>query len=137
MKEGKRPPSLGRRAFEANVYVDENGLRFDDSGIWADDQNGLLQLVMRDGDLVETTPGMFAALDRWELIDFNDRGEVLIRGVVDNFIGVYVATPNPIPEPAGVVLAMAAIGMVVLAAIGRNAGLKMKATTSRRTPDAT
>jgi hypothetical protein len=78
----------------------------------ADAESGELQLVIREGDLVETKLGVFEPIDldnlHSELSGFNDQGEVLFTA----HDGVYIATLSPVPEPATVVIAL--IGGFVL-----------------------
>jgi hypothetical protein len=109
--------SLGRLAFKAR-FNDEHG-SWSEGGFWAEDENGNLQLLLRSGDLVETGTGEFAAvaMDSWDIADFNERGEVLLRANIDGFVSVYVATLEAVPEPATFVLAIIGAAAMALLAL--------------------
>jgi hypothetical protein len=106
-----RANAHGQRVYSAELQNDDDNTN-NDRGIWADDENGVLQLVIREGDLVETKLGVFEPIDLdnlyLELGGFNDKGEVLFTA----HDGVYIATLSPVPEPATVVIAL--IGGFVL-----------------------
>jgi hypothetical protein len=106
-----RTNSFGRRAYLAQLRDDDSNWN-NNVGIWAEDENGDLQLVIRAGDLIETRPGLFEPVvfdDVYsDLHGFNDHGQVLFT----NHDGVYVATVSAIPEPATIVVAF--VGMLVL-----------------------
>ena len=75
-----------------------------DTGIWAEDPDGLLTLVAREGDLLEVAPGdqrTFAFLnlilgsggEDGKSSGFNDQGEVAFQALfTDGASGVFVAT---------------------------------------------
>jgi hypothetical protein len=109
--------SLGQRAFLVNLENDDDNPH-NDRGIWADDEHGVLQLVIREGDLVETSRGLLEPLDLENLYSqlhgFNDRGEILFTA----HDGVYVATVSAIPEPGTLVLTIAS-GVILLWIAGR------------------
>ncbi len=106
-----RANSRGQRVYFAELQNDDDNTN-NDRGIWADDVNGELQLVIREGDVVETKLGVFEPIDLdnlyLELRGFNEQGEVLFTA----HDGVYLATLSPVPEPATVVFAL--IGGFVL-----------------------
>lgn len=108
--------ALGRRVFSIELSNNDDNAH-NDRGIWADDENGLLQLVIREGDFVETQPGLFQPVDLdnlySQLYGFNDRGEVLFAA----HDGVYVATLTPVPEPTSIMLAIVGAAAVVLVAL--------------------
>jgi hypothetical protein len=88
-----------------------------DTALWAQDQNGLLRLIVREGDLFEVAPGDFRTIS---LITFQSQsagGDGLARGFNDNYqlalrlfftnntSGVFV-TSITVPEPGGLVLSL-------------------------------
>jgi hypothetical protein len=110
--------SLGRMALKGWLNDDETGKNWHAGGIWAEDQNGSLQLVLKNGDLVETQPGLFTPvrMDDWQIADFNDRGEVLLEARIDGAEGVFVATVDAVPEPGTWALGIVAVATTLLAA---------------------
>jgi hypothetical protein len=106
--------SLGQLAFEARF--DDEQLIWDEGGFWAEEANGDLQLLLRSGDLVETGAGEFTAVEMsgWDIADFNERGEVLLRANLDGNVSLYVATLESVPEPATIVLAIAGSAVIAL-----------------------
>jgi len=100
--EGVMTNSLGRRVYELQLESDRDDPHM--SGIWMKDENGILQPVIRKGDLVETELGVFEplALNANSLVGFNDSGDVLFS-FRDS---IYVARANPVPEPATWILMM-------------------------------
>ena len=113
-----RPNSSGRRAYLAQLQDDDKNWE-NDEGIWAEDQNGVLQLVIRDGDLIETRPGRFEPVNFDDLYSdlhgFNDRGEVLFTA----HGGVYVATVNAVPEPTTLVIALVGVIVAIVSQLRR------------------
>jgi hypothetical protein len=90
------------------------------TGLWAQDQNGNLRLVLREGDLFEVAPGDFRTVS---LITFQSQsagGEGLARGFNDNYqlalhltftnntSGIFVAQVS-VPEPGSIISAMAVL----------------------------
>jgi hypothetical protein len=110
--------SLGRMALKGWLYDDETQTNWHAGGIWAEDQNGSLQLLLKNGDLVETQPGIFApvSMDDWQIVDFNDRGEVLLEARIDGADGVFVATVDAVPEPGTWALGIVGMATTLLAA---------------------
>ncbi len=104
--------ALRQRAFLVNLENDDDNPH-NDRGIWADDSNGVLQLVIREGDLIETGPGLFEPFDLEnlysQLYGFSDRGEILF----ESHGGVHLATVSAIPEPGTLVLTISG-GIVLL-----------------------
>jgi hypothetical protein len=98
-----RANAQGQRVYAAELNNDDENPN-NDAGIWAEDETGVLQLVVREGDRIETRPGLFETIDfdslHSELRGFNDRGEILFTSQG----GVYLATLNPVPESASIVL---------------------------------
>jgi hypothetical protein len=97
--------SLGRRLFVATL-VHENGYGNGGEGIWAEDDSGQFQLVLRYNEPGENPPGPNPFADDWELVDFNDRGEILLRPYRSGYSEVYVATLDAVPEPATILMAI-------------------------------
>jgi hypothetical protein len=108
-----RMNSQGQRVYIADLANDDDNPN-NDAGIWAEDESGVLQLVVREGDTIETRPGLFETIDfdslHSELSGFNDRGEILFTSQG----GIYVATLRAIPEPASIVLLIAAVAPLAL-----------------------
>lgn len=93
-----------------------------DSGLWATDHLGALQLIAREGDLLEVMPGDFRTIASASMLSFtsgvdgnrstfNSNGELVFwAGFTDGSNGIFVAT---VPEPATAVLALlAGVGML-------------------------
>jgi hypothetical protein len=107
--------ALGQLAVEAR-FDDEHGIS-SEGGFWAEDSNGNLQLLLLSGDLVETRAGEFTAVDMssWDIADFNERGEVLLRANIDGKVSAYVARLEAVPEPATIVLAVVGVAAIAFA----------------------
>lgn len=122
-----RANAQGQRVYIAELANDDDNPN-NDAGIWAEDESGVLQLVVREGDNVETRPGVFETIDfdslHSELRGFNDRGEILFTSQGD----IYVATLRTIPEPASIMLLIAAVAPLALI------GLRATPTTAHRSP---
>ena len=117
--------ALGQIAFTSEL-VGEQMSRFNDTGIWATDINGNLQLVVKTGDQIEITPGEFRAISsitsltihnanngdgrsRW----FNERGQIVFVATLrGGGSGIFVTDAVAIPEPASCVLL--AVGALLL-----------------------
>ncbi len=102
-----------------------------DLGIWATDRSGDLQLVAREGDLLEVAPGDFRTISAfYETLNsrstgnsdgrrsqFNNRGQLVFRAsFTDGTQGIFVSNRVAIPEPSS--LALAAVAATLLA-LGR------------------
>jgi hypothetical protein len=114
--------SAGHVAFINNVVgggTTVTGTR----GLWAQDQNGNLRLVLRQGEMFEVAPGDVRLITG---IDFHSQsagGDGLSRGFNDNYqlglriffsnntSGVFV-TSITVPEPAGLALILSAFSML-------------------------
>jgi hypothetical protein len=100
-----------------------------DRGIWATDANGMLQLIVREGDLLEVTPGDFRTVQGFIFAGhsgngdgrpsgFNDQGQIVfVAGFTDGTSGVFVSSLVAVPEPAAIVLIAFAAGQCVF--VGR------------------
>jgi hypothetical protein len=90
------------------------------TGLWAQDQNGNLRLVLREGELFEVAPGDFRTISFITFQSQSAGGEGLARGFNDNYqlalhlnftnntSGIFVAQVS-VPEPGTIVLAMAVL----------------------------
>lgn len=114
-----------RTAFRA-VLESTNGTITDanDAGIWAEDPNGTLTLMVREGDLFEAVPGDFRTIasigfgidfgppsggEDGRAIVFNDNFTLAFRATfTDGTQGVFTATLTAVPEPTTVALLFAA-----------------------------
>ena len=107
--------SLGQVAFYGFLSgpgIDDTN----DTGIWAEDINGQLKLIIREGDQIEVSPGDFrtVSLIRAELGEsstsghanaFNDRGQIAFRATfTDGSEGIFVSNLVAIPEPSSVAI---------------------------------
>ncbi len=92
-------------------------------GIWARDVLGQLQLIVREGDVLEVAPGDFRTVNSVDFLGnseaasgrgaFNDRGQLAFRAsFIDGTNGLFVSDLVAVPEPS--TLALAATGLVVL-----------------------
>jgi hypothetical protein len=113
-----RVNSQGQRAYIAELENDDENPN-NDAGIWAEDETGVLQLVVREGDTIETKPGLFETISfdtlHSELRGFNDRGEILFTSQG----GVYLATVHSVPEPASIALGTVAATVALVIGIRR------------------
>ena len=113
-----RANSQGQRVYIAELENDDDNPN-NDAGIWAEDETGVLQLVVREGETIETKPGNFETISfdtlHSELRGFNDRSEILFTSQGS----VYVATVHSIPEPASIGLAIVGAAAFVVISIRR------------------
>ena len=101
-------------------------------GIWAEDQQGVLTLIAREGDLLDVDDGLgtdFRTISSLSfdvglgrggghMSGFNDLGQIAFGAVfTDGTRGVFVSNLAAVPEPAGWVLAVA--GLLSLGATRR------------------
>jgi hypothetical protein len=74
-----------------------------DNGLWAQDQFGVLQLIVREGDLLEVNEGDFRKITRLGAnlgLGINDFGQVAFAAeFADGTSGVFVSNRFAIPEP--------------------------------------
>jgi hypothetical protein len=103
-----------------------------DFGIWATDRSGELQLIAREGDLLEVAPGDFRTIG---LIKrpfyltgngdgrasfFNNRGQLAFAAIfTDGSSGIFVSNRVAIPEPSTLLLLAASVCALVLNRRGR------------------
>ena len=112
--------NAGQTAFLAELI----GSGVDDSnndGIWATDQSGVLQLIAREGNLLEVSPGEFRTISSLRFIGgtgnsdgrpsgFNNLGQVAFHArFTDNSAGIFVSNLVAIPEPSALMLASLAL----------------------------
>lgn len=98
------------------------------SGIWAEDSTGVLRLIVRTGDVIEVSPGVFSTIDQLDFgrssalpsggedgraIVFNDDFTVSFRAMLHNYdgssgiiipSGIFTATIIAVPEPSTLAL---------------------------------
>jgi hypothetical protein len=90
-----------------------------DMGIWATDKNGLLQLIVRSGDLLEVAPNDFRTVRLLSGEQINDLGQIAFMAeFTDRSSGLFVAT---IPEPVSVVVFLAGISLTARRRLRRRA----------------
>src|SRR5262249_3118000 len=111
----------GQTAFSAGLTgagVDASN----DNGIWATDRTGVLQLIVREGDVLEVAPGQFRTVataffrphDLFGTSEgFNNLGQVaFVANFTDGSSGIFVSDAVAVPEPQSI--AIAAIGAACL-----------------------
>ena len=115
--------SAGHVAFVANV-IGGGTTSADNRGLWVQDENGNLRLVLRRGDAIEVAPGDERIVSFFELSTRTGGGEGLARGFNDNYqLALYITFTNNtsgifvtqviVPEPAAGVLLMLALAGVL------------------------
>lgn len=86
-----------------------------DFGIWAEDPEGRLQLIVREGDEIEVSPGQFETVQHIPVTDaimthlpttFNSRGEIAFHARLSGGSGVFVSDAVAIPEPKTAAIAL-------------------------------
>jgi hypothetical protein len=110
---------IGQVAFPGYLsgvgVTDEN-----DFGFWALDRNGILQLLIREGDEIDTDDGIGVDLKTIRFLEdifrasgnedgrpsvFNDAGQfVFVAGFTDSQSGVFVSNAAAAPEPCSLIL---------------------------------
>ena len=87
-----------------------------DTGIWAEDLNGQLKLIVREGDELEVFPDDFRTITQIVSLlgestgtghanSFNDRGQIAFRAkFTDGSEGIFVSNLVAIPEPSSVAI---------------------------------
>jgi len=74
-------------------------------GLWATDTNGLVELIAREGDLIQIAPGDFRTIKDLSLSDFNNMGELaFLANFTDGSEGIFVSNAVATPEPGGLAL---------------------------------
>jgi hypothetical protein len=99
-----------------------------DEGLWAQDRNGELQMIVREGMTIDVDNGITEDLrtvwmiDRRGLHRFNDRGQIVFAvRFTDGTSGVFVSNAVAVPEPNS--LGQAVLGISASAVVlcwGRN-----------------
>jgi hypothetical protein len=109
--------SLSSRTFVDSALYDQ--------AIWAQDRFGDLQMIVKTGDLLEVTPGVFQPARYLEFGGFNDRGQVLFKASFQTDLpfqptiyqsGLFVSSLVAVPEPSALVFSAC---LAMLAAIRR------------------
>ena len=106
----------GQVAFTASV-TGEGVDGSNNFGVWAEDRNGVLTLVIREGDQIEVAPGdvrtvLSVFMTSGEVaisggedgrpINFNDAGQLAFRLIFTDFSGGIIVSSFPIPIPADI-----------------------------------
>jgi hypothetical protein len=95
-----------------------------DQGIWASDLSGQLHLIVREGELLEVTPGDFRTIAELSMLSslgyseayraFNNKGQLTFGAIfTDGTSGVFVSNLVAIPEPTS--MSFAAMALLSLA----------------------
>ena len=128
---GPRLNATGQIAFVGQLQSGAGGVSLaSDLGIWAQDRDGVLQMIVREGDLVDVDDGPgtdfrtvtgFSLFYPWRGTGnqdgrpsaFNDLGQLaFLASFTDRSSGIFVSSLAAIPEPASVVLAaMTLVGL--------------------------
>jgi hypothetical protein len=101
-----------------------------DRGIWATDRSGVLQLVAREGDLLEVAPGDFRTISNLTFLAngsdfstgnsdgrpsaFNNLGQLAFNAAfTDGTSGIFVSNRVAVPEPSSLLpAALAGVGLL-------------------------
>ena len=131
----------GQIAFYSDLT--ENGVDVG-GGIWATDRNGELQLIARDGDLLEVAPGDFRTVDLGlhvftptgnsdgRVSFFNNLGQLAFRAEFTDFSsGIFVSNRVAIPEPSTFVLAAVIVLGLIVRPVRRNSARQFNARADR------
>jgi hypothetical protein len=123
----------GHIAFFSPLQFGGGGVtNLNDNGIWAEDFAGVLRLIVREGDLLEVTPGDFRTVSTLSFrgdsgnedgrgSGFNDFGQVAFSATfTDGTSGVFVSNLATLPEP--IALALGIVTVMLGAATMRRAG---------------
>lgn len=91
----------GQTWVRAKLRSGLGGVNDDNSiGMWAEDENGDLQLVIRMGDLIEVAPDDFRTLSSFSY-DINEQGQLAIKAdFTDRSQGILVSSLMAVPEPS-------------------------------------
>jgi hypothetical protein len=96
------------------------GGQFNASGLWARDSDGVLKCIARPGELLEVKPGDLrtiasvdfaggSGLEDGRRAGLNDRGQIaFVAKFTDGTSGIFISNAVAVPEPEGVLLALAA-----------------------------
>jgi hypothetical protein len=94
----------GQVAFQGSLQVGSGDVTSaNDVGIWAQDTNGALQLIIREGDSIEITPGTFRTVTALRFLSssggsdgrrtqISDSGEILFWANTNNGEGLFVSS---------------------------------------------
>lgn len=75
----------GQVAFQASLAGSGDAIsNTTDSGMWALDSNGVLSLILREGDTFEVKPGFPATVEAMEIGGFNASGKLALRSSFTN-----------------------------------------------------
>jgi hypothetical protein len=108
--------SAGQIAFLASV---PEGFGNINVGIWATDSNGILQLIVRKGDVLQVAPGDFRTISALGFVGnsgnddgrpsgFNDKGQLaFVAAFTNGSSGVFVSNLVAVPEPSSLLLLLA------------------------------
>jgi hypothetical protein len=123
--------NAGQIAFLASLIGSGVG-DSNDRGIWASDRMGALQLIVREGDVLEVAPGDFRTISflgfvgHSGIVDvrpsgFNNSGQLAFEAnFTDGSRGIFVSNGVAIPEPSTFLLAAAALGLCLAQRRRRN-----------------
>ncbi len=122
--------NIGQVALEGRLAPSPDVTLANARGIWATDLEGMLQLIVREGDQIEVAPHDFRTIaivqlfgTRGQLFEapsmvgsgMNDFGQIAFHALfTDNSQGIFVTNAVTIPEPGGIGLAMVAVIAVCL-----------------------
>lgn len=115
----------GQLVFEATLTQGLGGVTAaNDGGVWAQDRNGVLRLVLREGQLLESSANVPAVVAQVTFIDsvpgkvINDLGEIVMHVTfTDGVSAVVVSNLVAVPEPTAWQITMA--GLLVSMAAAR------------------
>jgi hypothetical protein len=111
--------NAGQIVFSATIDDGNPATQSNEVGIWAQDRQGELQLIVKSGDMLEVAPGVLSEVGNvsfsWHFNEdqiINDRGEILFHArFMDGTQAIVVSDVVAIPEPSGCVLA---VGLAML-----------------------
>jgi hypothetical protein len=107
----------GQLVFEAGLTQGLGGVTdANDGGVWAQDRDGVLRLVLREGDLLETSTNGPSVVAHVTFVGFvpgqviNDLGEIVMHvSFTDDVRAIVVSDLVAIPEPGAWQIAITAI----------------------------
>jgi hypothetical protein len=99
-----------------------------DQAFWAQDRFGELQMIVKTGDLLEVTPGVFLQARSLEYGGFNNRGQVLFKAFFQTDLpfqtiyqsGLFVSNLVAVPEPSSLLLMFAGVFTLGMRTPSRN-----------------
>jgi hypothetical protein len=117
----------GQLVFEAGLTQGLGGVTdANDGGVWAQDRGGVLRLVLREGDLLETSTNGPSVVAQVTFVDFvpgqviNDLGEIVMHVTfTDGVRAIVVSNVVAIPEPDAWLIAITGVVVFVSAACRR------------------